>query len=424
MVERSSDAAPVRLREFPRGARAGECLHAILEHVRFDAPPEEIEELTARTLAVHGIAAEWAGVVTRAIVAVLEAPLGGDAGGFRFRNLAPACRRSELEFLLASASEEAPVTPARLSGVFTEGPSNSYAPRLARLPFPPFAGFLRGFVDLVFEQEGRWYVVDWKSNFLGETVADYHPGRLRQVMEDHHYTLQFHLYALALHRHLAARLPGYDYERHFGGRLLHLPPGSIARASGGKRDLPRAPDMQANRRARRALRRAGGEVSELFTRLSQAGFLSPLDRLFAESMLRLGGGPADDSVLLATALVSRQVERGHVCLDLARPPAPVAHGSEVVEGVVWPEAGGMEGGGGKESPGDRSTGERNSAVLDEAGRLYLRRYWEHQRKLAEALLTRAFAGREPPDETWLRTALFQLFRAIATSINERPHSPL
>ena len=217
LVERSIDAATVHLREFPRGARAGGCLHAILEHVRFDAQPEEMEELTARTLAVHGIAAEWADVVTRAIIAVLETPLGGDVGGFRFRNLAPACRRSELGFLLASASEEAPVTPARLSGVLTEGPSNYYAPRLARLPFPPFAGFLRGFVDLVFEQEGRWYVVDWKSNFLGETVADYHPARLRQVMEDHHYTLQLHLYSLALHRHLAARLPGYDYERHFGG---------------------------------------------------------------------------------------------------------------------------------------------------------------------------------------------------------------
>ena len=150
-------------------------------------------------------------------------------------------------------------------------------------------------------------------------------------------------------------------------------------------------------------------MSELFARLSQAGFFSPLDRLFAESMFRLGGGPADGSVLLATALVSRQVERGHVCLDLARPPAPVAPGSEVLEGVVWPEPGVWTAAVAKSPLVTDPLGSETPLVLDEAGRLYLRRYWEHQRKLAEALLTRASSGREPADETWLRAALFQLF---------------
>jgi exodeoxyribonuclease V beta subunit len=78
-------------------------------------------------------------------------------------------------------------------------------------------GFLMGFVDLVFTHGERWYVVDWKSNHLGNRVADYGTASIARAMREHHYVLQYHLYAVALHRYLASRLPRYDYERHFGG---------------------------------------------------------------------------------------------------------------------------------------------------------------------------------------------------------------
>jgi exodeoxyribonuclease V beta subunit len=89
--------------------------------------------------------------------------------------------------------------------------------QLGRLAFDPIQGFLKGFIDLVFQFEDRFYLVDWKSNWLGNRLEDYSPEAVRGEMLRQHYFIQYHLYTVALHKYLALRLPGYDYERHFGG---------------------------------------------------------------------------------------------------------------------------------------------------------------------------------------------------------------
>jgi exodeoxyribonuclease V beta subunit len=88
---------------------------------------------------------------------------------------------------------------------------------LERLDFVPVHGNMRGFIDLVFEREGRFYLVDWKSNFLGPNLEAYGAAALRDVMKRELYVLQYHLYAVALDRYLAFRIPGYRYKTHFGG---------------------------------------------------------------------------------------------------------------------------------------------------------------------------------------------------------------
>jgi exodeoxyribonuclease V beta subunit len=92
-----------------------------------------------------------------------------------------------------------------------------YPPRIRQLGFTPLAGYLTGFIDMVFEHGGRWYLVDYKSNHLGSRADDYAAARLTEELAAHHYFLQYHLYVVALHRYLTLRLAGYDYERHFGG---------------------------------------------------------------------------------------------------------------------------------------------------------------------------------------------------------------
>src|SRR5690606_27949607 len=74
-----------------------------------------------------------------------------------------------------------------------------------------WSGFLRGFIDLVFEHDGRWYIVDWKSNHLGDGVARYRSPALDETMRANAYPLQASLYTLAVHRWLRRTLPGYDY---------------------------------------------------------------------------------------------------------------------------------------------------------------------------------------------------------------------
>jgi exodeoxyribonuclease V beta subunit len=107
----------------------------------------------------------------------------------------------------------------------------AYAERLAALPIAS-RGFLTGSIDLVFHtppgpEGGSWWVLDWKSNWLGERDATgkpqscgprhYGPEAMALLMADRHYPLQAHLYLVALHRLLGWRLPDYDPERHLGG---------------------------------------------------------------------------------------------------------------------------------------------------------------------------------------------------------------
>jgi exodeoxyribonuclease V beta subunit len=85
------------------------------------------------------------------------------------------------------------------------------------LRFATLEGYLRGFVDLIVRSRGRYYVIDWKSNVLGDTADDYVPSALDAAMTANGYHLQHLLYTVALHRWLRRRLPGYDYDTHLGG---------------------------------------------------------------------------------------------------------------------------------------------------------------------------------------------------------------
>jgi exodeoxyribonuclease V beta subunit len=78
-------------------------------------------------------------------------------------------------------------------------------------------GMLKGFIDLTLEQDGRYWVLDYKSNFIAD--GSYHNDALIQQMLAHRYDVQAALYAVAIHRLLQSRLPGYELQKHLGGAL-------------------------------------------------------------------------------------------------------------------------------------------------------------------------------------------------------------
>jgi len=85
------------------------------------------------------------------------------------------------------------------------------------------SGLMKGFVDLVMRVDGRFYILDYKSNHLGDSLDDYGPAGLARAMLQHGYHLQYLIYTVALHRYLRRRLPGYDYDQAIGGvRYLFL----------------------------------------------------------------------------------------------------------------------------------------------------------------------------------------------------------
>ena len=225
LLDGYATAAPaITLAEFPRGPVAGDALHWILEQLDFVAPEDAaLDELIKQGLGRRGIPHEpWAGPVARALRETLATPLRSGDAEFRLGSITRSQRQSELEFLfpVSPRADGSLISPAELARVFGAhgGPElAAYAPELARLTFTPFTGFLRGFIDLVFERDGEWFVVDYKSNHLGSSHTDYGPDGMAAAMRGHHYYLQYHLYVLALHRHLERRLVGYAYERNFGG---------------------------------------------------------------------------------------------------------------------------------------------------------------------------------------------------------------
>ncbi|MDH5298818.1 MAG: hypothetical protein OEV91_07350, partial [Desulfobulbaceae bacterium] len=78
--------------------------------------------------------------------------------------------------------------------------------------------FMKGFVDLIFFWQGRYCIADYKSNHLGDALDCYNEPQLARAVAEAHYALQYHIYTVALHRHLKIRLgAGYDYDTHLGG---------------------------------------------------------------------------------------------------------------------------------------------------------------------------------------------------------------
>ncbi len=80
-------------------------------------------------------------------------------------------------------------------------------------------GMFKGFIDLVVEHAGCYYVIDYKSNRLGVDQSDYSVEAMNACVLSHRYDLQYVLYVLALHRLLKLRIADYEYDRHIGGAV-------------------------------------------------------------------------------------------------------------------------------------------------------------------------------------------------------------
>jgi exodeoxyribonuclease V beta subunit len=201
----------------PRGTKTGNLLHEILEEIDFTAAAgPAADKLFADKLAAYGFDPAWQETVARTVRLALATPLIQDGEGLTLAGVARADRLSELGFYVPLNR----LTPDRLERLLSEtgiAPAAGFPEGIGRLRFQPVRGFMRGYMDLVFRHAGRFYLVDWKTNFLGDTVADYRPEALAQAMREAFYPLQYHLYVLALHRYLKRRLPAYDYGDHFGG---------------------------------------------------------------------------------------------------------------------------------------------------------------------------------------------------------------
>lgn len=199
---------------FPRGIRAGNCIHSIFERLDFTlSQPEKERELIRSSLAQYGLDENWIEALWTMVQNVLVAPLDSSRPEFILKNVHKRDRRHELEFYFPFDN----ITAQGLSAIFSQAQYGEFAALLDRLGFKSEGGFMRGFMDMVFTFNDQFYIIDWKSNYLGNCVENYSLPLLQKVMHENYYILQYHIYAVALHRYLALRKADYAYEKHFGG---------------------------------------------------------------------------------------------------------------------------------------------------------------------------------------------------------------
>jgi exodeoxyribonuclease V beta subunit len=220
-------ADPWSIFNFPRGAEPGIFLHSLFEELfrspdcLYRAAPERRRDLIASELLRGGYDPRWRPAIAGMIEAVLDAPL---PGGRRLQQVEPGEALPELAFYYPMPRE-----PELLVVGPGGRPSAGADPARALTDRP--AGFMMGFIDLVFAlgpevgnssdssalTDRRYFLLDWKSNFLGNDRRNYDGPSLRRSMREARYPLQYYVYVDALDRYLAQRVRGYSYERNFGG---------------------------------------------------------------------------------------------------------------------------------------------------------------------------------------------------------------
>ena len=196
---------------FPRGPAAGSYLHAILEHSSSRNRPHWRERLAAE-------AGHWQLTLDDARLDACEHWLETihaarcPQSGITLAASKEGAHRSELAFNLAISDHDPGAQIATLNRLLAD-----CGHPLDLRPDPRHYRYLRGEIDHTYQHGGRYYILDYKSNHLGNHAADYQPDALRRAMDDHHYWLQAAIYQVALHRLLQTRLTGYDPEKHLGG---------------------------------------------------------------------------------------------------------------------------------------------------------------------------------------------------------------
>ena len=194
-----------------RGRHFGNALHAILENAGPATVWPAQRPLLARHLAPLGVKPNAVGDALETVGRMVDRVRGTDLGdGFRLLDLPSQASISEFEF-------QFPVNGISLAALrdicVAHGIDDAVSESLTSTTLN---GMLTGFADLIFTLDGKFHVLDYKTNLLGSRLEDYAEPALDAAMAEHYYALQALIYTIALHRYLRGRLDGYAPERHLG----------------------------------------------------------------------------------------------------------------------------------------------------------------------------------------------------------------
>lgn len=197
---------------FTKGANAGSFLHEVLEFSDFQLP-DSLADKASEIAIKYGFTEEDIVGVPEWLCEVISTPFGNtkefDVQSFSLSTLTSDHMLPEMEFYLPleRVGEQA----------FNQLLQEFYPDLLHYYQIKQLNGVLKGFIDLTYWHNNRFYVADYKSNHLGDDWNDYCSQKLEHAMKEHDYILQAIFYCLALHKHLKSKLSNYDYNTHIGG---------------------------------------------------------------------------------------------------------------------------------------------------------------------------------------------------------------
>ncbi|TVQ06842.1 MAG: hypothetical protein EA361_19075 [Bacteroidetes bacterium] len=193
--------------QFPRGATAGNALHSIFERLHFDQP-ETWEQTLLDAVAYYPTILNKDGLhhFQNLVQHTMEAEISLNGESFRLGQIPEKQKLPELQFNFSIKDNVSKEAINQILGEEAELAGDA-----------TLQGLMTGFVDLLFLHNNKYYILDWKSNYLGNTPEDYSPQALDIAMKASNYTLQYLIYTVAVKRWLESRLQGFDYERDFGG---------------------------------------------------------------------------------------------------------------------------------------------------------------------------------------------------------------
>lgn len=204
--EESSAYSPY---QFPHSTQVGNILHGFFEHCDFQQAVD-FEQILAICNQLD-LDEYWHQPLQQWFEKILATPLA--EGGFALKDIPLTKRLNEWQFYLRLKNPEG---LRQLNHLFKQ-----HSPISAKLPdlnLPQLEGYIRGFVDCIVQMNEKFYLIDYKSNFLGDLAQDYSRENLEKTIGQYRYDLQYLLYTLALHRYLRVRLgKQYEYDRDFGG---------------------------------------------------------------------------------------------------------------------------------------------------------------------------------------------------------------
>jgi len=191
---------------FDRGPKIGVALHSMLEKINFQVNHEQQIMACQRLLKQLDLnPAQWLEPSHEWLTDILHTPLSSNA--FSLQDIARSDRIDELEFHFPISSGQALITTCQNYG-YLEG---------YQADGPALEGMMTGKIDLICRYNGLYYIIDYKSNFLGIEDADYNTASLTNAIRQHQYDLQYLIYSVALKKFLDARLPEETFEMLYGG---------------------------------------------------------------------------------------------------------------------------------------------------------------------------------------------------------------